>query len=177
MRTAGERRLAEYLAAPQAVRDTFDHQVREQAQALHDFEHWISGVELDTTPPDYPTTSLPRHPVRWDETWSRRARRRGRANGHEPDHDPLRDVSMAEAVERLVGEQIPPSGLICCPLPGHDDRSPSFKVYENDFYCFGCRAGGTIYDLARELSGIGDRGEQFNELRRWLARELLGAAA
>ena len=50
------------------------------------------------------------------------------------------------------------------------------RIYnDKTFFCFGCGVGGTVYDLARELSGIGDRGDEFRELRRWLARELLGA--
>lgn len=42
-------------------------------------------------------------------------------------------------------------------------------------YCFGCERGGAIYDLARELSGIGDRGADFAQLREWTAQRLLHA--
>jgi DNA primase len=43
----------------------------------------------------------------------------------------------------------------CCPLPGHEDRSPSFTVYpETDsFFCFGCLVGGDVVELARHAWG------------------------
>jgi hypothetical protein len=36
-----------------------------------------------------------------------------------------------------------------CILPDHEDRTPSFVVYEatNSFYCFGCSRGGDVIDL------------------------------
>src|SRR5690348_14474199 len=31
----------------------------------------------------------------------------------------------------------------CCPLPGHDDRTPSFYLYpDGGYWCFGCHRGG-----------------------------------
>jgi DNA primase len=38
-----------------------------------------------------------------------------------------------------------------CPLPGHDDSTPSFYVYpETDsFFCYGCAQGGDVVELAR----------------------------
>ncbi len=70
-------------------------------------------------------------------------------------------------------------GMVNCPLPGHDDRTPSCRVYPGagGWHCFGCGRGGSIYDLAREISGIGDRGAEFKHLRRWAAEQLLGAAS
>jgi hypothetical protein len=38
-----------------------------------------------------------------------------------------------------------------CPLPGHEDRTPSFTVFAetNSWYCFGaCQTGGDVVDLA-----------------------------
>jgi DNA primase len=48
---------------------------------------------------------------------------------------------------RRVGER----WVARCPLPGHEDRSPSFTVYfETDsFFCFGCLVGGDVIELAR----------------------------
>jgi hypothetical protein len=42
-----------------------------------------------------------------------------------------------------------------CPLPQHQDRSPSFTVYpETDsFFCFGCLVGGDVIELARHAWG------------------------
>ncbi len=38
-----------------------------------------------------------------------------------------------------------------CPLPDHEDRSPSFVVYPqtNSWFCFGCSRGGDVIELAR----------------------------
>lgn len=81
-------------------------------------------------------------------------------------------VALADAPVRGDG------GVIRCPLPGHEDRNPSFMVYRGEGWrCFGCGHSGTIYDLARELSGIGDRGADFKALRKWIGEKLLGAAA
>ncbi|MCD4786109.1 MAG: toprim domain-containing protein [Candidatus Eremiobacteraeota bacterium] len=47
-------------------------------------------------------------------------------------------------------------GKIPCPLPGHDDKDPSFLVYEktNSFNCFGCHRGGDLITLHALLKGI-----------------------
>lgn len=37
-----------------------------------------------------------------------------------------------------------------CPLPDHDEKTPSFTVYEEDergWYCYGCKRGGDVLDL------------------------------
>ena len=32
---------------------------------------------------------------------------------------------------------------MCCPLPNHRDKTPSFTIYpDNSFHCFGCEANG-----------------------------------
>lgn len=40
-----------------------------------------------------------------------------------------------------------------CPLPGHNDSTPSFWVYpaSRSWYCFGCATGGDVFDLARHF--------------------------
>jgi hypothetical protein len=34
-----------------------------------------------------------------------------------------------------------------CPLPGHEDRTPSFTVYPGRWHCYGCGRGGDVVDL------------------------------
>jgi hypothetical protein len=43
-----------------------------------------------------------------------------------------------------------------CPLPDHDDRTPSFTVYPSDrgFFCYGCLHGGDVVTLAQQAWGI-----------------------
>src|SRR5271165_3056452 len=45
---------------------------------------------------------------------------------------------------------------ICCPLPGHNDRSPSFHYYieTNSFNCFGCKRGGRAVQLVSIMEGL-----------------------
>ena len=42
-----------------------------------------------------------------------------------------------------------------CPLPMHDDKTASFKYYQNtdSFWCFGCGKGGTVIDFIATLHG------------------------
>ena len=59
----------------------------------------------------------------------------------------LADLLCGPGQMRRVGEK----WVARCPLPEHDDRSPSFTVYPetNSFFCFGCLAGGDVIELAR----------------------------
>ena len=60
---------------------------------------------------------------------------------------------MLALAERLVGKPLRRAGQVytaCCPLPDHDDKSPSFYVYaDNDrgWTCFGCGRGGDVVHL------------------------------
>jgi hypothetical protein len=59
----------------------------------------------------------------------------------------------------------------------HDDHTPSLQLYQHDWYCFGaCRTGGSIYDFAALLYGLGTRGRDFLKLRQRLAGDLHLAA-
>jgi hypothetical protein len=93
------------------------------------------------------------------------------------DDDVLRSIAPAVYVERLTGREVPPRGLVRCPLPGHEDRTPSFRVYQDaeaGWFCFGaCARGGDIYNFAADLWGMSTQAD-FLELRRRLATELLG---
>jgi DNA primase len=64
-------------------------------------------------------------------------------------------VPIIDLADRLIG----PGGLRRvgkewsgrCPLPDHEDRSPSFTVNaeKNVFFCHGCLYGGDVVELAR----------------------------
>lgn len=94
--------------------------------------------------------------------------------------DPLQRIAPAEYVARLTGREAGRDGKVCCPLPGHDDRTPSFQTYptpERGWSCFGCGKGGTIIDFGAALFGVEPRGAGYHEIRRRLAAELLRGAA
>lgn len=44
------------------------------------------------------------------------------------------------------------SGFICCPF--HGERTPSLKLYDNRWYCFGCNQGGTVIDFVMKLFNL-----------------------
>ena len=85
--------------------------------------------------------------------------------------DPLKATPPSEYVEAFTGETVPASGFIHCPL--HEERTPSFRVYEDHWHCFGCHKTGGVYELASRLSGLSTRGADFLKLRRWIAAALL----
>ena len=60
-------------------------------------------------------------------------------------------VSVKEAAE-YYGLEVNRGNMICCPF--HNDRTPSMKLNEDYFYCFGCGASGDVIDLAARLFGL-----------------------
>ena len=55
------------------------------------------------------------------------------------------------AAERY-GLPIQQGNMVCCPF--HADRTPSMKLNEDYFYCFGCGASGDVIDLAARLFNL-----------------------
>jgi CHC2 zinc finger len=68
-------------------------------------------------------------------------------------------LPVQEFVSRVMVCQLEPAGRDRwkgrCPLPGHDDKTPSFLVYTAtaSAWCFGCQRGGDIFGLARYWYG------------------------
>ena len=57
-------------------------------------------------------------------------------------------VSVKEAAD-YYGLEVSRGSMICCPF--HNDRTPSMKLNEDYFYCFGCGAHGDVIDLTAQL--------------------------
>ena len=60
-------------------------------------------------------------------------------------------VTPRMAAERY-GLPVRQGNMVCCPF--HADRTPSMKLNEEYFYCFGCGASGDVIDLAARLFGL-----------------------
>lgn len=60
-------------------------------------------------------------------------------------------VTPRMAAERY-GLPIQQGSMVCCPF--HADRTPSMKLNEDYFYCFGCGATGDVIDLAARLFSL-----------------------
>ena len=57
-------------------------------------------------------------------------------------------VSVKEAAERY-GLSVTRHGMARCPF--HEDHSPSLKLNEDYYYCFGCHATGDVIDFTAKL--------------------------
>ena len=60
-------------------------------------------------------------------------------------------VTPRMAAERY-GLPIQQGSMVCCPF--HADRTPSMKLNEDYFYCFGCGATGDVIDLVARLFNL-----------------------
>ena len=60
-------------------------------------------------------------------------------------------LSMEDAA-KFYGLQINRSGMACCPF--HEDNTPSMKIYDDHFYCFGCGATGDCTGFTARLFNI-----------------------
>lgn len=58
---------------------------------------------------------------------------------------------------------------ISCPVPGHDDHTPSCRIHPDTgrFHCFGCGAHGDIFDLAHHAAGL----RSFTEALAWITHD------
>lgn len=132
-------------------------------------DHLAAGLTLDQLvpfqlPPPEPATASRRDIFDDDERPTRIDR----------SADPLQNIAPAVYVRLLTGAEVNSRGKCPCPLPGHDDNTPSFHAYDDPadgFYCYGCGAGGDLYSFARYLWGDAD---SFPALRRRLAAALIG---
>lgn len=75
---------------------------------------------------------------------------------------------MVRAVGDLLGVKLPTAGMARCPLPGHEDGTPSFEVRLGGFrwICYGCNRSGGAIDLVKSFHGM-----TFPEAKRWLAEK------
>lgn len=67
-------------------------------------------------------------------------------------------VTVREVLEKR-GFSVNINGKILCPLPDHDESTPSFFISRDDkmFKCFGCHRGGSAVELVMHLDSITQR--------------------
>lgn len=53
-------------------------------------------------------------------------------------------------------------GFICCPF--HHEKTPSLKLYPDSWYCFGCKAGGSVIDFVERIEGYSEPIEAVKKL-------------
>mgnify|MGYP002536865280 CR=1 FL=1 len=54
-------------------------------------------------------------------------------------------------------------GYICCPFHSPRERTPSMKLYGNNYHCYGCGEDGTIFDFVMKMDNLTFR-EAFEQL-------------
>jgi hypothetical protein len=107
-----------------------------------------------------------------DPPGSPRSVRRSRSRGVRG--DVLLEIAPERYVARLTGQRVGRGRKVRCPL--HDDQTPSLHVYPDaarGWYCFGCRRGGSVYDLAAAMWNVEPRGAGFVAVRERLRHMLL----
>ena len=63
--------------------------------------------------------------------------------------DTLKARVTVPQVAAHYGVRIGRNGMCCCPF--HSDKTPSMKINETYFYCFGCHATGDVIDFTARL--------------------------
>jgi DNA primase len=65
-------------------------------------------------------------------------------------------IDFGEIKERITLDEVarwlgltPQRGFIACPF--HQEKTPSLKLFENRFHCFGCGTSGDVIDFAAQV--------------------------
>ena len=64
----------------------------------------------------------------------------------------IKDRVDLKDLVRFYGLEVDRGGFACCPF--HNERHPSFKVYEDHYHCFGCGEHGDHIDFVQKLYGL-----------------------
>lgn len=60
-------------------------------------------------------------------------------------------LTMCDVLDRY-GYTADRKGFICCPF--HLEKTPSMRIYEKDYHCFGCHEHGDIIKFIQKLFGL-----------------------
>ena len=60
-------------------------------------------------------------------------------------------LTMRDALERC-GYSVNKKGFMCCPF--HSEKTPSMRIYEKDFHCFGCHEHGDVITFVQKIFGL-----------------------
>ena len=60
-------------------------------------------------------------------------------------------LTMREVLERY-GYTTDRKGFICCPF--HSEKTPSMRIYEKNYHCFGCQEHGDVIAFVQKLFGL-----------------------
>ncbi len=66
--------------------------------------------------------------------------------------DEVKDLVDVPTAACSYGVEVHRGNMALCPF--HRERTPSCKLYEDHYYCFGCKAHGDVIRLVQELFGL-----------------------
>ena len=61
----------------------------------------------------------------------------------------VKELVSVPTVARYYGIDVRRGNMCLCPF--HNERTPSMKLYEKNYYCFGCKAHGDVINLVQEI--------------------------
>lgn len=179
----GHLALAEFSRAPTATRDAFWAEVRKRTEAAHaeSRKQESEAAALGFSPLDFAASVLLvdasgrlRESQRriWGKRWRDRAYRdraieqRGRRvdDGFDAEKAHLEGIEAIDYVFRLTGAEPNRAGYVHCPLPDHEERTPSFSCRGVRWRCYGCQRHGSIYELAGILWDLPRSGAEFRRI-------------
>lgn len=184
---SGPEALAEFMRAPAATRTSFWGEIRKRTECAHaeSRKRVEEAAELGFSLPDFLASVLLEPPefrhrrdavCIWGKRWRDRAYRdqlieqRGRRidDGFGAEKARLEGIEAIDYVFRLTGAEPNRAGYVHCPLPSHDERTPSFHCKETRWRCYGCGVYGSIYELAGILWDLPRSGREFRVIHERL---------
>ena len=63
----------------------------------------------------------------------------------------VKQISFPEVQQAFDGQEVRQDKVLC---PFHNEKTPSFHIYEDGFYCFGCGVYGDGIDFVAKLEGV-----------------------
>jgi DNA primase len=60
-------------------------------------------------------------------------------------------LTMCEVLERY-GYETNKKGFVCCMF--HNEKTPSMKIFDKDYHCFGCGEHGDVITFVQKLFGL-----------------------
>ena len=67
----------------------------------------------------------------------------------------IKSAITVRQVGEMYGMEPDRHGMVCCPF--HSDNTPSMKLNDTYYYCFGCGATGDVIDLTAKLFSLNPR--------------------
>lgn len=176
----GHLALSEFSRAPASTQKAFWAEVRKRTEAAQAksrkraeeaAEVGLSVSDLYASVLLVDTEGRTREAQRriWGPRWRDRAYRdraieeRGRRvdDGFDAEKARLETIEAIDYVFRLTDAEPNRAGYVHCPLPGHEERTPSFSCKGTRWRCYGCGCHGSIYELAGILWDLPRSGREF----------------